>query len=87
MDFKNGIKNPVDICILSVIAMIIGCNFYINVGAFYCITVCYTGTDTQYITPNSHEEYHPRQVSTVEYFCLETLYPHTEEKLASQHRV
>ena len=27
--------------------MIIGCKFSINVGAFYCITMGYTGTDTQ----------------------------------------
>ena len=70
MDFQNGIKNPVYIYIyiyiLSVIAMIIGCNFYVKVGASYCITVGYTGTDTQNFMPTTHEVYHPRQFGTVE---------------------
>jgi len=71
----------------SVIELVIGCRFFVNVGASYCITVGYKGTDTQYIIPNSHEEYHARQFGTVEYYCLETLYPHTEETLALQQRV
>jgi len=67
--------------------MIIGCNFSVNVGAFYCITVGYTGTDTQNFIPITHEEYHPRRFNTVEYYCLQTLYVRTEETLAYQHTV
>ena len=72
---------------MSVIEIIIGCNFSVNVGAFYCITVGYTGTDTQNFIQTTHEEYHPQRFNTVEYYFLQTLYVRTEETLAYQVRV
>ena len=41
---------------LSVIEMIIGCSFYDILGAFNCITVGYTVTDTQNVIPTTLEE-------------------------------
>jgi len=77
MDIQKAIKNRLILYNFCVIELIIGRSFYVNVGAFYCITVCYTGTDIQDIILTTHEEYHPRQFTTVEYNCLRTLYLHT----------
>jgi len=87
MDFQIGIKYPVSVHFLSAIEMIIGCSFYVNIRLSYCITIGCIFTDTQNITPTPHEEYHPRQFTRVEYYCLQTLHLHTEETPASQLRV
>jgi hypothetical protein len=49
--------------------------------------ICYTGADTQNILLTSFEEYHPRQFSMVDYYCLQSLYLHTEETPISQGRI
>ena len=55
----------INIC---VIEMIIGCSFYVNVGAFYCITVRYKIKDKEKIISTTNEEHHPRKFITVEYY-------------------
>jgi hypothetical protein len=46
--------------------------------------ICYTGADTQNIILTSFEEYHPRQFTIVDYYCLQSLYLHTEGTPKSQ---
>jgi len=87
MDVQNGINDPVCVYNLSVIEMIIGCRFYVNVGAFHCIRVGYRNTDAQNTLRTTHEVHHPRQFTTVEYYCLQTLDPHTEGTPAAEHTV
>jgi len=53
--------------------MIIGCSYFVNVGAFNCVKMGYTGTDTHNIILTTLEEYHPRQLTVVEHYCLQIL--------------
>ena len=47
----------------------------------------YTGADTQNIILTTFEEYHPRQLTIVEHYCLQILYLHTEETPAYQRTI
>jgi len=51
---------------------------------FFQYYICYRGTDTQNIIPTTLEEYHSRQLTIVQYYCLQSLYLNTEEKPTSQ---
>jgi hypothetical protein len=87
MDLQNGIKYPVRVYCLSVIEMIIGYSYYVNVGPFYCVKVGYTGANTHNIILTTLEEYHLIQRTVEEQYFLEILYLHTEETPAYQRNI